>query len=118
MFCIGTELKLDHIGIDGYFPLSPINTPSVSELVNAWQAKISEIEEYKTQFNKKVIFTEIGYKSIDYCAYQPWNPTSTTLNIQAQSNSFQAFFEAFANKSWFKGAFIWKWYPNRKMMGE
>jgi len=109
--------KLDYVGIDGYFPLSSNKTPSVSELVNAWKVKISEIEKYKSPLNKEVIFTEIGYKSIDECAYEPWNPTSTTLNIQAQSNSYQAFFEAFADKSWFRGAFIWKWYPNHKSEG-
>jgi len=39
---------------------------------------------------------------------------STTLNIQAQSNSYHAFFEAPSNKKWFKDAFIWKWYPNHQ----
>jgi len=108
---------LDYIGIDSYFPLSSATTPSVEELVKAWQKKISELEHFKTPLNKDVIFAEIGYKSVDQCAYEPWNPSSTTLNIQAQSNSLQAFFEAFANKTWFKGAFIWKWYPNHQSSG-
>ena len=109
--------RLDYIGIDGYFPLSSAATPSVKELVNRWQEKISEIEQFRSSLNKDIIFTEIGYKSVDQCAYEPWNPSSTKLNIQAQSNSYQAFFEAFANKSWVKGAFIWKWYPDHQSTG-
>jgi len=50
-----------------------------------------ELKQYKTSLNKDLIFTEIGYKSVDKCAYEPWKPISTTLNIQAQSNSYQAF---------------------------
>jgi len=109
--------KLDYIGIDGYFPLSTDNTPSVADMVASWQSTISAIEQFKTALNKDVIFAEIGYKSVDQCAYEPWNPTSNTVNMQAQSNSYQAFFEAFANKPWFKGAFLWKWYPKHENSG-
>lgn len=109
--------KLDYVGIDGYFPLSSAATPSVSELVNAWQSKINEIDQYRTQQGKEVIFTEIGYKSVDACTHEPWNPTSSNLNLQAQANATQAFFEAFSNKSWFKGSFFWKWYPKHETSG-
>jgi len=39
---------------------------------------------------------------------------SPILNIQAQINILKTFFETLANKTWFKGAFIWKWYPNQQ----
>jgi len=109
--------KLDYIGIDGYFPLSTSTTPSVEELVANWQTTITTIDQFRISQNKDVVFTEIGYKSVDACAHEPWNPTSTTLNLQAQSNSYQAFFEAWANKPWFRGAFLWKWYPNHTNAG-
>ena len=109
--------KLDYIGIDGYFPLSSAITPSVDELVSAWQTKISEIDQFRIIQNKEIIFTEIGYKSVNQCAYEPWNSTASVLNIKAQNNSLQAFFKAFANKKWFIGAFIWKWYPNHQIAG-
>lgn len=109
--------KLDYIGIDSYFPLSTATTPSVDEIVTNWQVTINDINQYRTAQGKEVIFTEIGYKSVDQCANEPWNPTSTTLNLQAQTNATQGFFEAFANKSWFKGAFLWKWYPKHETAG-
>lgn len=109
--------KLDYIGIDGYFPLSNATTPEVKDLVDAWQNTITAINNYRITQNKDVVFTEIGYKSVDACAHEPWNPTSPNLNLQSQSNATQAFFEAFANKPWFKGAFLWKWYPKHETAG-
>jgi hypothetical protein len=110
--------KLDYIGINGYFPLSNSTTPSVAEIVKNWQPIINNIDNYRKNLNKEVIFTEIGYKSLDQAAYEPWNPISKTVNIQAQSNAFRGFFEAFANKkTWFMGAFLWKWYPKNETAG-
>ncbi|MBI3520373.1 MAG: glycoside hydrolase [Bacteroidetes bacterium] len=109
--------KLDYIGIDGYFPLSNNITSDVRELVNVWQNTVSAIDQYRSSQNKNVIFTEIGYKSVNACTYEPWNPTSTNLNLQAQANAIQSFLEAFAYKPWFKGAFLWKWYPQYQTSG-
>ena len=104
--------KLDYIGIDAYFPLSSQKIPSVNELVGNWNPIIKEINNYQTDLNKEVIFTELGYKSVDQCAFEPWNPQASQLNLVAQNNAYLAFFKSFAGKKWFKGAFLWKWYPD------
>lgn len=109
--------KLDYIGIDAYFPLSKSQTPSINELESAWQVHIKNIESVQKKTGKELIFTEIGYKSVDKCAHEPWSPTAKQVNTQAQCNAIQAFITAFANKNWFKGAFIWKWYPNDTKAG-
>jgi hypothetical protein len=109
--------KLDYIGVDGYFPLSKSETPSVKEIVSGWQSHIVELEKYRATLNKDIIFTEVGYKSVDQCANEPWNSTSTKVNLQAQSNALQGFFEAFNNKTWFAGVFLWKWYPDHEKSG-
>lgn len=111
--------KLDYMGIDGYFPLSNATdtTPSVKQLISSWQPIINDINQYRVLQKKDVIFTEIGYKSVNACTYEPWNPTSPAVNLQAQANATQAFFEAFAGKPWFKGAFFWKWYPRHQTSG-
>jgi hypothetical protein len=109
--------KLDYIGVNGYFPLSNSVTPNVSEIVKNWEPHINQIEKLKNTFNKDVIFTEIGYKSVDQTVFEPWNPTSKNVNMKAQTNAYQGFFEAFSNRSWFKGAFLWKWYPKHETSG-
>lgn len=65
--------KLDFLGIVGYFSLIPSNTPMVKDLVDAWQINISEINNFSTSQNKEVIFTKIGYKSVDQSASEPRN---------------------------------------------
>lgn len=109
--------KLDYIGIDGYFPLSVSDTPAVSDLVISWQSTVAAIDQYRISQNRPVVFTEIGYKSVNACAHEPWNPTSQIVNLEAQANATQAFFEAFGNKPWFKGVFFWKWYPRHETSG-
>ncbi|OIP84946.1 MAG: hypothetical protein AUK44_00995 [Porphyromonadaceae bacterium CG2_30_38_12] len=109
--------KLDFIGIDAYFPLSDMETPDKEILVKAWTNEFNAIDAFRKQKNKDIVFTEIGYKSVNQCAHEPWNPSSRVVNEQAQANALAAFFEVFADKQWFKGAFLWKWYPKHQNAG-
>lgn len=104
--------ELDYIGIDAYFPLSKTQTPTVAELKTGWKWHIQNIEKIQKKFNKKVIFTEYGYRNSDYCANEPWSETNTTENNQAQANSYKALFIAVKHKSWYQGGFAWKWYAD------
>jgi len=39
------------------------------------------------------------------------------LNMQAQSNCFEAMFEVLWEEDWFAGGFIWKWFDNYDTSG-
>lgn len=104
--------KLDYIGVDGYFPLSTSETPSFKELNESWKKYYDELNAYQKSIGKKIIFTEIGYKSVHQCAFEPWNPQSTAVNLLAQKNAYVSFFHTFGKADWFMGCFLWKWYPN------
>jgi hypothetical protein len=104
--------ELDYIGIDAYFPLSKSQTPSIKELKASWKSHIQKIEKVQKKYNKKVIFTEYGYRNSDYCAKEPWSETNNTLNNQAQANSYEALYQTVKNKTWFQGGFAWKWYAD------
>jgi hypothetical protein len=110
---------LDYAGIDAYFPLSDAKTPSVVDAVTGWSRYVhngethnwlQEIETWQAAINKPVIFTEIGYQSVDYGAsgYKSSGP----YNPQLQANCYQATLQVFANKPWFAGMFWWTWYPD------
>jgi hypothetical protein len=62
-------------------------------------------------FDKPVIFTEIGYRSIRGAATQPWNyEAEGPADSEEQAASYQAFFDAWAlHASWMQGAFFWNW---------
>ena len=102
--------KLDYIGIDAYFPLIDDNTPSINQINNAWDKYIPALEKISLKNNRKVLFTEYGYRNSDACAAEPWKENGDVANDVAQSNAYEAFYESFSNKKWFAGGFVWKWY--------
>ena len=118
---------LDYAGIDAYFPLSNAKTPSVADLVGGWSHYVdddgthnwtNEIETWQATVHKPVIFTEIGYRSIDYAAKNPGNWEETGVyNANGQANCYEAALQVFANKPWFAGMFWWGWTPNPKAGG-
>ncbi len=105
--------ELDMIGIDAYFPISENKTPTVEDCRLGWQKYKPEIETLSGKFQKPIIFTEFGYRSLDYAAREPWRSERSLLDVnhQAQLNATQALFEEFWNEDWFAGGFVWKWFP-------
>jgi len=122
---------LDYAGIDAYFSLSDAQTPSVADLVGGWSHYVDgngrthnwthDIETWQATVHKPVLFTEIGYRSIDYAALSPGNYTrSGAYNANGQANCYEAAWQVFANKTWFAGMFWLGWWanPNRGGAGE
>ncbi len=110
--------KLDFIGIDAYFPLSEAKTPTVAQCKAGWQPILETIEAHQKSVGKPVIFTEFGYRSADYCAKRPWEEKpQDVVNMQSQTNAYQALYEVFWEKPWFSGGFFWKWFPEHAAAG-
>lgn len=97
---------LDYIGINAYYNLTNKYDPSISELKKGWGSYIPFIENLSSSFNKSVIFTEIGYQNRNGTARAPWW-VSGELDNQEQEDAYEAAFEAFWNRTWFKGMFWW-----------
>lgn len=104
--------ELDYIGIDAYFPLSDAKTPTVDDLNKAWQQHIRKIEALQLKINKKILFTEFGYRNSDQAAKEPWTERVNTINNLAQANSYESLFQTLTQKKWFIGGFAWKWYAD------
>ena len=87
-------------------------------MISGWQPWLNEISSFQQQFDKKIIFTEFGYRSLDYCAKEPWDAgIDGPVNLQAQRNAYEAFFETLWNKDWFGGGFLWKWFDYHDSAG-
>lgn len=111
---------LDYLALSFYFPLSDAASPSVEELAAGWTGYsgfydqgadwLGRLEEWQARWQKPVIFTEIGYRSIDYAAREPWDYESAgAYNGEAQAAAYQAAFDVLSDKSWFAGMFWWNW---------
>ncbi len=111
--------ELDYVGIDGYFPLSDKKTPQVNNLKRAWLKHKVSMKKYADSLDKKIIFTEFGYRSVDYAAAKPWEVdyAKTSVNLEAQTNATQALFESLWNEDWFAGGFVWKWFIDHENVG-
>jgi len=108
---------LDFIGVQGYFPLSKKNNPSLAELQAGWTPYLAHMEKVAKKYRKSIVFTEAGYKSTPDAAVEPWQwpkrgkDVMTEESYETQANCYEALFRTLWQKPWFGGLFIWKWYP-------
>jgi hypothetical protein len=111
--------QLDYIGIDAYFPLSRSRTPSVKELVNAWDPIKNDLKKFSEKHNKPILFTEYGYQSCDYNCSGHWDLENKAMHVNmiSQRNAYSAFYKTFWDKEWVAGGFLWKWYPEMSTAG-
>jgi hypothetical protein len=102
---------VDYIGIDAYYILSQKNDPSLAELESAWEPIIHELGLLSHAWgNKPILFTEIGYRSMDGASQAPWDyKLNNTLDLQEQADDYQAVFTKVVQQSWMKGIFWWSW---------
>jgi hypothetical protein len=106
---------LDYIGIQAYFPIAENENPSLSELELGWESHLPLLKELSAKFNKKVLFTEIGYKSTENAGIKPWewntfsNRFYKPISKKTQYLCYQAFFNIVWDQPWFAGIHIWEW---------
>jgi len=111
--------ELDYIGIDAYFPLSEVKTPTETALRQGWQPWKKKIMAVAKEYDRKVLFTEFGYRSMDYTAKKPWlvDRNAAKVNLAAQANAMQVIFDEFWSEDWFAGGFVWKWFISHNTSG-
>lgn len=112
--------KLNYIGIDAYFPLSDDQTPEFNGLVKAWEPIKKNVRSLSKKFDRPVLFTEYGYRSIDKAAWRNWEVEDNynlPVNLIAQENAYKAIYNTFWGEDWFAGGFSWKWYNNNDQAG-
>jgi len=112
--------QLDFIGIDAYFPVSENKTPSFEDCLAGWKKHKPEILKTSKTYKRKVLFTEYGYRSVDYTGKKPWDYSGRkygTVNLDAQVNATKALFKTFWEEDWFAGGFVWKWFHMHDKIG-
>ncbi|WP_440879419.1 glycoside hydrolase family 113 [Tenacibaculum sp. C7A-26P2] len=110
---------LDYIGVDAYFPLSDEESPSKEDFKKGWNKYKKEIIAVKDKFEKPVLFTEYGYRSVSYTGKEPWNSNTIEGNVdlESQKKALEVLYEEFWDESWFAGGFLWKWFHNHGQVG-
>lgn len=107
--------QLDYIGIQAYFPLNKNKLPKVKQISDGWKKYLPQIASISKKFDKKILFTELGYKSTSDSAAKPWewvelpNEQTKSVSNETQANCYQAFFDTVWEKEWMGGIHIWQW---------
>lgn len=107
---------LDFIGLTGYHRLTQVQPPAQpteAELVDSWARIRTVLLDWQAnhQPGRPLLFTEVGYPSIDGAAYRPWEYTlGGTVDLEEQRRCWAAFTSAWAGEGRLAGFFAWNWW--------
>ena len=102
--------ELDYIGVDFYYPIGKESKISPQELQKNLEKELKKVEGVSKAFNKPVILTEIGFRSIE----APWqmpheHAGNKASNPNDQALCYETVLKSLQDKEWCKGIYWWKW---------
>ncbi|HVR71168.1 MAG TPA: hypothetical protein VMT87_10025 [Vicinamibacteria bacterium] len=104
---------LDFIGVSAYYPLVAEPSPGRSALAEAWGPIVARLARLSASQRRKVVFTELGYRSARQGAWRHWEIEDTApVDLWAQAEAYEAFFLAVWPQPWFGGVYWWKWFSH------
>ncbi len=104
---------VDFIGQDAYPTLTQVERPSVDELLNGWTSFRNKLRQLSEKWDKPLILTEIGCRSIFGGAQNPWDwQRQGPVDLEVQSKFYEAALRAVADQSWLRGMYWWQWSPD------
>lgn len=110
--------QLDFIGLTSYFELSQSLQPEYEELLKSWQRRKKEILKFQKEHPQKIIFTEVGYPSLDGSAKYPWNYyASAKPDPEEQALCYRAFIQAWSDTPELAGVYWWIWFGEGRAYG-
>lgn len=102
---------VDAVGVNAYFPLAESQDPPLSELMAGAAAVRTRLEAFHRRVAKPIIFTEIGYGSVDGAAARPWEARrGAAMNMEIQRRCYEAVARTFSDARWLEGVYWWKWF--------
>jgi hypothetical protein len=115
------EVVQARIEKEGRLPVEYIDGDISSE-IDSWGVYVTMLNEWKKALNlpdKKVVFAELGYRSVDYGHYKPYMPDARifdTVKIKSenryngknQENAYIAMFSSLKKIDWLDGIFFWE----------
>jgi len=107
--------ELDYIGIQAYFSLTQNTHPDLTQIEQGWNRHMAMLEELSNRYEKKILFTEVGYRPDGSATKTPWawgsalTPLFKKKSEKTQYLAFEAMFNQIWDKEWFAGTYIWQW---------
>ena len=105
---VGFWDELDFIGLNSYYPLSKQDNPSKRELKKNFENVKSKINKVYKAYQKPIVFTEIGFRSINAPWKNPHADGDDSFNAAHQALCYQVIFEGIEDQEWCGGILWWK----------
>jgi len=110
---VGWWDAVDVIGMDAYPTLTENVHPTVDDFKAGWSRYLGKLSDIARRWNKNLILTEIGYRSIEGGAQNPWNwERQGPVDLEVQANAYQAGLQNASGWDWLQGMFWWAWSPD------
>lgn len=104
---------LDLVGLTAYYELTKDRDASLAELTDAWRKIRDVLLDWRELAGVKapLVFTELGYPSIDGTATAPWDYTrNAPVDLEEQRRALEAFRRAWGHRDELAGVFFWNWF--------
>jgi len=103
---------LDFFGMNAYFELTKKDDPTLPELLEGWEPAKQRIQDAYNEYGIPIIFTEIGYPSVDGTNRYPWDYFKTSrVDLEEQALCYQAFVETWDPvPSYLHGVYFYNWW--------
>ncbi len=100
---------LDAITVHPYYlDLPNVTDPTADQLTQAFAPRAKRLEALSQKWNKPILISEIGFWSVHTMTRNYNNlDSSSQIDLQEQTDLFQAVFNSFYGKDWVQGIF---WY--------
>ena len=112
---------LDYVGVQAYFPLTDVESPSLSTLRDAWRPHQMALARVHERTNRPILLTEVGYRSAEGAAEAPWTwperDEEAVPDSALQARCYRAFLSTVGRAPWLTGGVIWKWQPPSEVEG-
>ena len=105
---VGFWDELDFIGLNCYYPLSKNDTPDKAEMIANFDSIKTKIKKVYAKFKKPIVFTEIGFRSINAPWKNPHAEGDDSFNTADQKLCYEVVFEGIADEPWCGGILWWK----------
>ncbi|TDT43755.1 hypothetical protein CLV90_2878 [Maribacter spongiicola] len=99
---------LDFIGLNSYYPLSKKDNPTNEEMSLQFDTIKTKIKKVYDRFKKPIVFTEIGFRSVDTPWKNPHAEADDTINEEAQRRAYEIIFKGIQDEPWCRGILWWK----------
>lgn len=102
---------VDYVGLTAYYTLAEKKDAPESTMYRSWLRIRDKLVAWARQKKRKLLFTEVGYPSLDGGAVHPWDYTQgTAADPEEQRRAFRAFARAWTNVPELQGVVFWDWY--------